>query len=151
MNIIVKDSKIRGKGVFAARNFKKGETVIIWHPKSLIFQKDMSSLSEDDRNHTTYAGKGKYFVMGSPERFVNHSCEPNTYVEEQKDVALKDIKKGEEITTDYAINVLDDWQMECKCGSKTCRKIIYGDFRKLDKKNKKRLEPYLEEWFKKEV
>lgn len=151
MDVVLRNSKIRGKGVFATRDFKKGETVIILHPKSIISKEDMSSLSEDEQNHTTYAGSGKYYVMGSPERFVNHSCDANTYFKEKKDVALRDIKKGEEITTDYSLNGIEDWKMECNCGSKKCRRIIYGDFRRLDKKTKKRFEPYLEDWFKKEI
>ena len=56
MDIVVKDSKIKGKGVFAARDFKKGETVIVWHPKRTISKEEMSSLTEDDQNHSTYAG-----------------------------------------------------------------------------------------------
>ena len=151
MDVISKDSKIKGKGVFALRDFKKGETVIIWHPESIISKEEISSLSENEQNHTTYAGNGKYYVVGSPERFVNHSCEPNTYVKGKKDIALKCIKKGEEITTDYSINGVDNWKMKCKCGSKNCRKIIYGDFRKLDFKTRKKLKPYLEDWFKKEL
>ncbi len=151
MEVIIKDSKIKGKGVFAARNLKKGETVIAWHPPAIVSKEDIASLSEDKQNHTTYAGSGKYYVMGSPERFVNHSCEPNTYVKEKKDVALKDIKEGEEITTDYSLNGIEDWEMECKCGSRNCRKIVYGDFRRLDDKTKKRVKPCLEEWFKKEL
>lgn len=150
MDVVVKDSEIKGKGVFAARDFKKGETVIVWHPKREISKEEMSSLTVDEQNHTTYAGQGKYIVMGSPERFVNHSCDPNTYVEGKKDIALRDIKKGEEITTDYSLNGIDDWEMECKCRSKNCRKIVFGDFRRLDPETQKRLAPYLEDWFKEE-
>jgi len=137
--------------VFAARNFKKGKTVIIWHPKCTIPKEKVRLLSNDEQNHTTYAGKGNYSVMGSPERFVNHSCEPNTYVKNKRDIALRDIKKGEEITTDYGLNGIEDWKIRCKCRSNKCRKIIYGDFRKLDFKTRKKLEPYLEAWFKKEL
>jgi SET domain-containing protein len=78
MKVVVKNSKIKGKGVFAAKNFKKGETILFWHPKATISKKDISSLSKYEQNHITYIGKGKYIVMGIPERFVNHSCEPNT-------------------------------------------------------------------------
>jgi uncharacterized protein len=48
--------------------------------------------------------------------------------------AIRDIKKGEEITYDYATSeTLNNWKMECKCGSKNCRKIISGeDYKKED-------------------
>lgn len=150
-NIAIKESKIQGKGVYAQRDFKKGETVIVWHPEEIVSKENISKLSSDEQNHTDYIGNGKYVLMGSPEKFVNHSCSPNTYVHNKKDIAMRNIKNGEEITTDYALNGIDDWELECKCRSKNCRKTIYGDFRKLDAKTQKKLEPYLEEWYKKEI
>jgi len=35
----------------------------------------------------------------------------------------RDIKKGEEITGDYAEEILTG-EMKCNCGSKNCKKII---------------------------
>ncbi len=34
-DIVVKKSKIIGKGVFAIRDFKKGEVVLKWNPKPI--------------------------------------------------------------------------------------------------------------------
>jgi len=149
--VIVKSSKIKGEGVFATKKIKKGEIVIKWHPKSKITKKEMFSLSKNEQNHTSYIGNGKYIVMGVPERYVNHSCNPNTYVKNMRDITLKSIKKGEEITSDYSINGVDNWKMKCKCGSKNCRKTVYGDFMKLPKKLRKKYNPLLESWFKREV
>lgn len=150
-DVIVKASKIKGKGVYANRDFKRGEVIIIWSPKKIVDRKEVPKLSKEDQNHTCYIGKKKYAVMGIPERFMNHSCNPNSYPKNQKDIALKDIKKGEEITTDYSLSSLDDWEVKCNCKSKNCRKVIFGDFRKLDPKTKKKLAPYLDDWFKKEI
>lgn len=150
-DVVVKKSAKEGKGVFAARDFKKGEVVVKWDTSHKLTTEELKKISKDDQNHTDYVGQGLYVVMQAPAKFVNHSCEPNTYVKDAQDIALRDIKKGEEITTDYSINGVDDWELKCNCGSKKCRKIVYGDFRKLDAKNKKRLAPYLEEWYKKEV
>ena len=36
----------------------------------------------------------------TPERYVNHSKNPNTHQTHKCDVVLRDIKKGEMITTD---------------------------------------------------
>ena len=119
MDIVVKETKGKGKGVFAARDFKKGEIVLIWHPKAKLSLEEMRKLPEDEQIHTTYVGNGMYYVMGEPDRYVNHSCDPNTYVNDDKDIALRDIKEGEEITSDYAVNSIDDWEMECKCGMTT--------------------------------
>ncbi|MBS3117646.1 SET domain-containing protein-lysine N-methyltransferase [Candidatus Woesearchaeota archaeon] len=151
MNIGLRKSKISGKGVFAARDFKEGEVVMIWDLSLKVHFDRIKELSEDDKNHLNYTGNGVYVVMKSPEKFVNHSCDPNTYVDHEKDIALRDIKKGEEITTDYSLNSLSEWKMKCNCKSKNCRKIVFGDFRKLDARTKKKYEPYLQKWLKKEI
>ena len=147
--VIIRKSGIDRKGVFATRDIKKGEVVVVWRPKKIISKKGMKKLSEDDRSHTTPTGDGRYIVMGVPERYINHSCNPNTYVKKRRDIALRNIKKGEEITSDYSINGIDNWKMRCMCRSKNCRKIVYGDFFKLPKRLQKKYLPYLENWFKK--
>jgi SET domain-containing protein len=149
-NIIIKKSNLQGEGVFANIDLKKGDIVIKWHPKRLIDKKDMRKLSKYEQNHTSYTGKGKWVLMGIPERYVNHSCNPNTYFKDNQDVALRKIKKGEEITTDYSVNGIDNWKMECNCNSKKCRKTIYGNFLKLPKKLQVKYKPYLADWFKEE-
>ena len=59
-------------------------------------------------------------------RFINHSCDPNSGIRgRQNVVAMKNIKKGEEVTIDYSITDDDPkWKMECRCGTKRCRKTI---------------------------
>jgi len=146
--IVVKQTKTRGRGLFAARDIKKSEIVTVWHPKKIISKKEMKLLSKDEQCHTTGIANGKHIVMGIPERYINHSCNPNTFVKDKKDVALRDIKKGEEITSDYAVNSVDDWEFRCLCGSRNCRKKICGDFFKLPKKWQKKYLPVLDKEFK---
>ena len=147
--VIVKQSGIERKGLFALKNIKKGKIVVTWKPIKIISKRDFKKLSEDEQNHTTPAGNGKYIVMGIPERYVNHSCSPNTYANKKRDIALRNIKENEEITSDYSINGIDAWKMNCLCRSRNCRKIIYNDFFKLPKAMQKKYLPYLEDWFKK--
>ena len=125
VKVVVKKSKIHGKGVFAARNFKKGEVVNKWKPISLT-EKEVSKLSKKDEEYLSYLGKRKYALMQSPEKYVNHSCEPNTKAKGKSDVAIRAIKKGEEITSDYSTHCKKDWKMRCKCKSKKCKKIMRG-------------------------
>lgn len=146
---LIKSSGEKGKGLFALRDFKKGEAVTIWHPKKIVSDEELKSLSQSEQDHATPTGDGRYLIMGVPERYVNHSCDPNTYVKDRKDIAFRKIKKGEEITSDYAINGTDDWKLNCKCGSKNCRKIVYGDFFKLSEELQRKYLSYLEDWFKK--
>lgn len=120
-DIIIKKSKINKKDVFAVRDFKKGETVLEWNPK--ILEKSQVERLRNNQKHYIYkVGKNKYFLMQSPEKFVNHSCEANTRVKDNCDVAVRNIKKGEEITSDYGKGV--SVSFECKCDSKNCRGVI---------------------------
>jgi SET domain-containing protein len=120
-DVVVKKSKIHGHGVFAARDFKKGEVVLPWNLDRVISKRQRDSLSIWRRHHTIYLGHGKYAILRSPERFVNHSCNPNTQVKNFCDVAIKKIRKGEEVTGSYFQEYSNIKGMKCKCGSKNCR------------------------------
>ena len=62
-------------------------------------------------------------LLGSPDCYVNHSCDPNAYVlyegESSFLVARRDIAAGDEVTCDYNINVTggDAWECQCGCNS----------------------------------
>lgn len=61
--------------------------------------------------------------------FFNHSCDPNSWGE----IARREIQAGEEITTDYALEITSpDYCLEpCACGSPLCRQKITGSDWKL--------------------
>lgn len=59
--------------------------------------------------------------------FLNHSCQPNVgFAGNIVLVAMRDISPGEELTTDYALFDDYDGQMECRCGTASCRGTIGG-------------------------
>lgn len=121
-NVFVGESKINGKGVFAAKNFRVGEVVLKWHPRYLE-KAELENYSEEEQKYIYPADDNKYLYMQLPERFVNHSCDPNTKtIDDIKDIAIKNIKKGEEITSDYGHDITVSFQ--CKCGSRNCRGMI---------------------------
>ncbi|XP_057795670.1 histone-lysine N-methyltransferase ASHH2 isoform X2 [Salvia miltiorrhiza] len=73
---------------------------------------------------------------GNLGRFINHSCDPNCRTEKwmvNGEVciglfALRDIKKGEEVTFDYNfVRVFGAAAKKCECGSANCRGYIGGD------------------------
>lgn len=150
-DVIIREVGRRGKGLFAARDFKKGE-IILFNDITKLPRYTLKEIAElHKRNpkliadHEDYVGEGKYVIDVSPESFVNHSCDPNAYVEfteigKKYLIALKPIKKGEEITKDYQLAAVDQidnkhgWILKCKCGAKNCRKIISGDVFKLPRK-----------------
>lgn len=115
--IEVRNSAISGKGLFATAVIKKGEAVLSWHPKELSREEaDALPVSE---KHYLYPDGDIMLYMQPPERYVNHSCEPNTHVVGKSDVASRDIQPEEEITSDY-MN-LETENFICHCGSKNCR------------------------------
>jgi SET domain-containing protein len=119
-NVIVRRSKISGKGVFAARDFAKGEVVLKWTPLP-IAKAAIEELPKKERAFVEKIGK-RFYLMQTPERFVNHSCDPNTMTRNKADVALRGIRKGEEITSDYSGQGIDFFR--CRCGSEKCRRKI---------------------------
>ncbi|MFA5925864.1 MAG: SET domain-containing protein [Parcubacteria group bacterium] len=118
-SITIRKSKIDKKGVFASRDFRKGETVLRWNPR-VLKKSEMEKLGKDQENYVYRAGNNKYYLMQSPEKFVNHSCEANTLAKGGSDIAARDIRKGEEITTDYGKS--GQFDFKCKCGSKGCKR-----------------------------
>ncbi|MEI6498905.1 MAG: SET domain-containing protein-lysine N-methyltransferase [bacterium] len=120
--VYIKKSPIEGMGVFAARDFKKGETILKWDTSETLTEEQVKDLSDSDKKYV-YLIDGIYRVQQVPARYVNHSCDPNTTVINFSDVAIKDIKKNDEITSDCASSKVEE-AIICKCGSSNCRGII---------------------------
>ena len=60
-------------------------------------------------------------------RYINHSCDPNTFFrctpERAEVYALRDIRKGEELTCDYGESQ-HEGKLPCRCGARNCRGFI---------------------------
>ncbi|MBI2612364.1 SET domain-containing protein [Candidatus Kaiserbacteria bacterium] len=99
-DVIIGKGNLAGKGVYANRDFKAGEIVIQYHLKSLT-EEEFQNLPESEKEFT-HIYRGVIRLYSGPERYVNHSANPNTSqdLENGRDVALRDIKKGGVITTD---------------------------------------------------
>ena len=99
-NVFIGKGNLSGKGVYACRDFESGEVVIEYHLKPLTENK-FRDLSEAEKIfvHTHWGVKHLY---SEPERYVNHASHPNTAQDLNKrcDVAIRNIHKGEMITTD---------------------------------------------------
>lgn len=91
---------LNNKGVYANKDFKQGEIVINYNLKQLS-EEEYNNLSDEEKMFT-HVHLSKIYLYSEPERFVNHSNKPNTYQDLliQADIALRDIKKDEMITTD---------------------------------------------------
>lgn len=120
--IEVRNSPINGLGVFAVEKIKRGEVILVWNPK-LLTDEEVGKLTDLERQKYLYIEDGKTYLQQEPERYVNHSCDPNSYVKDRSDVALRDIQPGEEITSDYfnQDSGLAPDEFICTCHSAKCR------------------------------
>ena len=133
---VVKKCRL-GKGLLAASDIKKGELILEFNgPIISAAGAKRKGIHEGD---VVQIGFNKYIDCTKPCVYVNHSCNPNAGVKDDiKLFAIKNIKAGEQITFDYStVMDEDDWEMDCKCGSKNCRKRI-RDFKYLPKSLQKK-------------
>lgn len=99
-NVEIGSGDLAGKGVYASRDFKKGEIVIKYRLTPLTTE-EYEALPESEHQFV-HSHHGQIYLYGEPERYVNHSTNPNTFqdLEKKCDIALRDINMGEAITTD---------------------------------------------------
>tara|TARA_X000001036_G_C20545570_1_gene752169 strand:- start:172 stop:687 length:516 start_codon:yes stop_codon:yes gene_type:complete len=164
-----KKSKVHGIGIIATQNIKKNTKIIQYigekvnkkegdrrsaaRIKKFLKQKNEGSVYVFELN-------SRFDIDGSPlynkARYINHSCLPNCEVDiidnEIWIIAIKNIKKGNELSYDYGypFDKEDFTDHICKCGSKNCigfiisqddwpkyNKFIKDQSRKSEKKRKK--------------
>ncbi len=153
LRVEVRNSKIKGKGVFATRPIAKGE-VILHIDDSVVINRDdpvLGKLIGSEPDPCDYLPDGTIILMKEPERCINHSCEPNVFVYAlEKDrfvLAMRSIAAGDELVFDYAIDVVNgDW-LDCLCGSSICRGRHRPDFFLLPVAKQFEYLPYLSDSF----
>ena len=139
--IVMRESKIHGRGVYARQDIPKG-TRLIEYAGERIDNAEADRRYEDDkmsRHHTfLFILSSRWCidaaVGGNISRYINHSCDPNcvAWIEGQHIWidALRDIPKGEELAYDYEYDFLPEYTVEdlefygCRCGSRKCRGTI---------------------------
>lgn len=136
--IQVRKSGVHGKGVFALRPIKKGETIIEYVGEIITWAEALRRHPHDpsDPNHTFYfhIDEGRVIdakVGGNASRWINHACAPNCEADEDGErvfiKALRNLKPGEELFYDYGLVIEERYtaalkrQYACRCGAKDCR------------------------------
>lgn len=136
--ILVRNSNVHGRGVFATRRIEKGERIIEYLGERVSHDEAdrRYESKEDNDSHTFLFIVDSKTVIdagtdGNDARFFNHSCDPNceSVVEKRRVFieALRAIEPGEEMTYDYQIyrdhddpeNI--DEVFACRCGFANCR------------------------------
>lgn len=164
--IQVKKSGVHGKGVFAARNIAKGETLIEYVGEIISAQEaeDRHPHDPTDPNHTFYFQVEDDKVIdalhgGNSARWINHCCTPNCKPEVIDGrvfiKAKKDIPAGSELNYDYGL-IIDEpitkklmAQYPCWCGSAKCRGTLLAVQKKTSKQQRKLAIKTLEDKLKK--
>ena len=134
--IRVKKSRVHGRGVFAKKPIRKGERIIEYTGRRILWSSVPKEL-DDPRMYFFAIGDGKWVidpsVGGNEAKWINHSCDPNCVIRERKGRifidALRNIRRGEELSYDYQLDTDDDVphtdeikaEAPCYCGAKNCR------------------------------
>ena len=126
----VNKSNIDNKGLYATQDVKAG-TIIIHYKGKLITKKETERNPKYDNEKAIYLFNlnSRYDLDGDFEhntaRLINHSCNPNCEVAGKGlklwIYALRDIKKGEELSYDYGFSYDENYKdFVCKCGERNC-------------------------------
>ncbi|KAE8647263.1 histone-lysine N-methyltransferase ASHH2 isoform X1 [Cucumis sativus] len=134
----------KGYGLQLLEDISKGQFLIEYVGEVL----DMHAYEARQKEYALNGHRHFYFMTlngsevidacgkGNLGRFINHSCDPNCRTEKWMVngeiciglFALRDIKKGEEVTFDYNyVRVFGAAAKKCYCGSFHCRGYIGGD------------------------
>ena len=129
-NVRVAPSKMNGLGVFVARDIKNGGRVLAIDDSRVVTpEKPLRADRGELERHCDYLAQGKSVLMQPPERYINHSCDPNVFVKTVGGVryvcARRDVSAGEEIAYDYCIDSSGDTVWHCNCGAQRCRRTIH--------------------------
>jgi SET domain-containing protein len=140
----VRKSGNKGKGIFAKKLIKKGERIASFDGQIYEYEHRWNDYL---RNHTIQFEKRRWRDSKGIAVFINHSCEPNCGVKNLFDiVAMRDIKKDEEITWDYEMTEANPiWKMKCRCKTPSCRGVI-GNYKNMPPATRKKYKGFISQW-----
>ena len=112
-----------GLGLFATRDYKKGERIIEYVGRTLSKKEEYTSRSKylfEVNSRKTIDGAARSNIA----RYINHSCKPNCEPEIERGHiyidAIKKIKAGEEFVYDYGEEYFNEHirPYGCRCAHK---------------------------------
>ena len=149
--VAVRKSGIGDLGVFTLEPVQAGQVV-----REFKLERELTPESplRPDRGERPEHGPlidGRFYLVGSPDRYLNHSCDPNVYLRFGANridvVAVRDIEAGCELTLDYLINNPGGDSWPCHCGAPRCRGETGTSFFTLPDEFQREYFPLLAPWF----
>lgn len=145
-NIYAKDTGTYGKSLFTRKDFRKDELVFIAFGP-LVKNATIYTIPIDEKLKIDPTKP-----EGNLSQYICHSCEPNLGIRNRTEfVAMRDIKKDEEIRIDYAMigyeygTEIDEKGRICKCGSPICRGTL-GSYKDLPFEIRKKYDGYISDY-----
>ncbi|MEO6719561.1 MAG: SET domain-containing protein-lysine N-methyltransferase [Ferruginibacter sp.] len=134
---VMRGNSIAGYGIYAARNIAGDDLVFKGEefPQRIVtrryVQENWNNKEKEIFRRYAYPLSKEVFLLWDhdPTGWApqNHSCDPNTTYLGLNVVALRNIKRGEELTLDYTSFLDENMEpFQCQCGSSKCRGIITG-------------------------
>jgi len=142
VDIIVKDAGDKGKGVFALRDFAKGEFIFRRRHGRVVRNEEIAALPEEDQRHLCELDWERSAVLLAPGCYLNHSCDPNAMRKGTYVYAWQAIRAGEEITIDYRLNAFTGERWDCACRSASCQGWVVSSFFALSEDRQRAYLPY---------
>ena len=144
-----------GYGLYANKSIHKDEIVIVYTPYKgqFLTGQDFEKVYLAGEDYDVQVDENLIFAPIKKDEkeivdYINHSCDANCGFKGLLTlVAIRDIKKNEEVTFDYATSESTPYKLVCRCKSRKCRKVVTGEDWRIStvrKKYRGYFQPYLE-------
>lgn len=150
-NTYIQFSEIEGYGLYASADLSAGSLI---RQRNIL--REVSTefpLEAGERADHVSVVNGRLFLVGEPDCYGNHSCDPNAYLKYDGTAvylfARRDIRADDQITLDYLINNSGGDSWDCNCGAARCRGKTGHSFFDLPKDFQIEYLPLLADWFRK--
>jgi SET domain-containing protein len=149
--IAVRESHIGGLGVFTMEHLRAGQVVREFKLEREITPESPLRPDQGERPEHCPLIDGRFYLVGVPDRYFNHSCDPNVYLRFEANridvVSRREIEAGCELTLDYLINNPGGDRWPCHCGAPRCRGETAHSFFTLPEELQREYLPLLAPWF----
>lgn len=128
----VRESRIHGRGLFAKAPIAQGEIVAV-KGGYIVSKERWTELEREQGSAEIQIAEDLFIAPVQKDHrdgsmlYSNHSCEPNMGIQGQiVFVSMRDVATGEELTHDWATTDDQEYEVECHCGTLSCRGVLTG-------------------------